>query len=52
MLTDVEIAQAAKIQPVKKIAEKLNLTEDDLELFGKFKAKISAQVWERIKNFW
>ena len=50
MLTDVEIAQAAKVQPVKKIAEKLNLTEDDLELFGKFKAKISAQVWERIKN--
>lgn len=50
MLTDVEIAQAAKIQNVKEIAGKLNLSEDDLELYGKFKAKISAEVWERIKK--
>lgn len=50
MLTDVEIAQAAKIQPITEIAEKLNLTADDLELYGKFKAKISKEVWERVKN--
>lgn len=50
MLTDVEIAQQAKIQNIKSIAEKLNLTEDDLELYGKFKAKISQKVWEKIKN--
>ena len=50
MLTDVEIAQQAKIQNIKSIAEKLNLTEDDLEFYGKFKAKISADVWERVKN--
>ncbi|MDE7213766.1 MAG: formate--tetrahydrofolate ligase, partial [Anaeroplasmataceae bacterium] len=40
MLTDLEIAQQAKIQPIKEIAEKLNLTEDDIELYGKYKAKI------------
>lgn len=50
MLTDVEIAQAAKIRPITEIAEKLNLTADDLELYGKFKAKISKEVWERVKN--
>ena len=50
MLADVEIAQAAKIQNIKTIAEKLNLTEDDLEFYGKFKAKISAEVWERVKS--
>lgn len=50
MLTDVEIAQAAKVQPITEIAEKLNLTMDDLELYGKFKAKISKDVWNRVKN--
>lgn len=50
MLTDVEIAQQAKIQSVTEIAKKLNLTADDLELYGKFKAKISKEVWERVKN--
>ncbi|MBQ9442429.1 MAG: formate--tetrahydrofolate ligase [Selenomonadaceae bacterium] len=50
MLTDVEIAQQAKIKPITEIAEKLNLTADDLELYGKFKAKISKEVWKRIKN--
>ncbi len=50
MLTDVEIAQRAKIQKITEIAGKLNLNEDDLELYGKYKAKISREVWERIKD--
>ncbi|MBR6014105.1 MAG: formate--tetrahydrofolate ligase [Selenomonadaceae bacterium] len=50
MLTDVEIAQQAKIQNIAAIAEKLNLTADDLEFYGKFKAKISSEVWEKVKN--
>ena len=41
MLTDLEIAQQAKILEIKEIAKKVNLTEDDLELYGKYKAKIS-----------
>ena len=50
MKTDVEIAQEAVIQPIRKIAEKLNITEDELELYGKYKAKISLDAWERVKN--
>lgn len=50
MKSDVEIAQAAEMQPVKKIAESLGLTEDDLELYGKYKAKLAKEVWPRIKE--
>ena len=48
MLTDVEIAQQAKIQNITAIAEKLNLSADDLEFYGKYKAKISKDVWARV----
>ena len=41
MLSDLEIAQQAKILEIKEIAKKVNLSEDDLELYGKYKAKIS-----------
>ncbi len=40
MKTDIEIAQEAKIQPIVKIADKLGIPRDELELYGKFKAKI------------
>lgn len=40
MKSDIEIAQAAKIQPIVDIAKKLNIPEDDLELYGKYKAKL------------
>lgn len=41
MLTDLEIAQQAKIEPIKDIAKKIGLCEDDLELYGKYKAKVN-----------
>ena len=41
MLTDVEIAQSAEMKPIVEIAQKVGLDEDDLELYGKYKAKIS-----------
>jgi len=50
MLSDVEIAQAAQVEKITAAAAKLGLTEDDLEFYGKYKAKISADVWQRIKN--
>ena len=50
LLTDVEIAQQAKIQNITAIAEKLGLSADDLELYGKFKAKIAKEVWARVEN--
>ncbi len=50
MLSDVEIAQAAQVEKITAAAEKLGLTEDDLEFYGKFKAKISSEVWKRIEK--
>ena len=50
MKTDVEIAQEAEMQPIKEIAASLGLTEDDLELYGKYKAKLTADVWKRVKE--
>lgn len=45
--TDIEIADAAKIEPIEKIGEKIGLKNDDLEHYGKYKAKIS---WEAINR--
>jgi len=50
MKTDVQIAQEAKMQPIKDVAAKLGLTEDDLELYGKYKAKIHLDVLDRLKD--
>ena len=50
MKSDVEIAQAAKMKPIVQVAAELGLTEDDLELYGKYKAKVSLNVWDRIKD--
>lgn len=50
MLTDIEIAQQAKMKDIREIAAQLGIGEDELELYGKYKAKISAQTWERVKN--
>ncbi|MBB2481571.1 formate--tetrahydrofolate ligase [Bacillus sp. APMAM] len=43
MKTDIEIAQESTLLPIKEIAEKIGLTEDDLDLYGKYKAKISYE---------
>ncbi|MBQ3337087.1 MAG: formate--tetrahydrofolate ligase, partial [Selenomonadaceae bacterium] len=50
MLSDVEIAQGAKVEKISAAAAKLGLSEDDLEFYGKFKAKISADVWKKISG--
>jgi formate--tetrahydrofolate ligase len=50
MKPDIEIAQAAKPQPIEKIAEKIGLSRDDLELFGKYKAKVPLDVLKRFDN--
>jgi methylenetetrahydrofolate dehydrogenase (NADP+)/methenyltetrahydrofolate cyclohydrolase/formyltetrahydrofolate synthetase/formate--tetrahydrofolate ligase len=44
---DLEIAQAATVKPIMEIAESIGLTEDDLELYGKYKAKVHLDVLER-----
>lgn len=43
MLSDIEIAESAKLKEIKEIAKKLKLSEDDLELYGKYKAKINLE---------
>ena len=48
--SDIEIAQEAKIQDIREIAKKLCLGEDDIELYGKYKAKISDACIARIKD--
>lgn len=48
MLTDVEIAQSAKMKPIVEIAKKVGLDEDDLELYGKYKAKISLEAIKKL----
>lgn len=50
MKTDIEIAQEAKMQPIEEVAKKLDIMADELELYGKYKAKISDELWERIKD--
>lgn len=50
MLTDIEIAQKAKMEPIAKVAEKIGIEEDELEFYGKYKAKLSGSLWERVKN--
>jgi formate--tetrahydrofolate ligase len=50
MKSDVEIAQAALLQPITAIAEKLGISDDELELYGKYKAKLALAAWESIKN--
>lgn len=50
MLSDVEIAQSAKMKPISEIAKKVGLQEDDLELYGKYKAKISLSAINRLEN--
>lgn len=48
--SDIEIAQQTEMEPIVKIAGKLGITEDDLEFYGKYKAKVSFDFWNKIKD--
>lgn len=50
MKTDIEIAQAAQMKPIAEIAAELNIDADDLELYGKYKAKLSDTLWDKLKD--
>ncbi len=49
-MEDIEIARNTKLEKITKIAEKLNINEEQLEQYGKYKAKISSEVYENLKN--
>jgi formyltetrahydrofolate synthetase len=48
--SDIEIAQAANMRPIREVAAEVGLTEDDLDLYGKYKAKVHLDVLERLKD--
>lgn len=50
MKSDIDIAQTADLKPIIKIARDLGLSEEEIELYGKYKAKINLSCWERLKD--
>lgn len=50
MKSDVEIAQEAAIRPIAAVAGELQITDDELELYGRYKAKVSLDLWEKVKS--
>ena len=50
MKTDIEIAQEAKMLPIREVAKTYGIEEEDLELYGKYKAKLTDDLWEKIKD--
>ncbi len=50
MKTDIEIAQEAELIPITEVASSLDIDADELELYGKYKAKLSDELWEKVKD--
>ena len=50
MLSDIEIAQSAKMLPITEIAEKLDILPEELELYGRYKAKLSEDIFARLQD--
>lgn len=50
MLSDIEIAQSAKMKPIMEIAQNLGIDPDDVELYGKYKAKLSEALYTKLEN--
>ena len=50
MKSDIEIAQEAMMHPIKEVAASYGISEDDLELYGKYKAKLTDKLWDKVKD--
>ena len=50
MKTDIQIAQETEMQHISQVAAAYGIAEDELELYGKYKAKLSDELWERVKD--
>ncbi len=50
MKTDIEIAQEAVLKPIKEVAAQIGITEDELDFYGKYKAKFTDELWDRVKG--
>ncbi len=51
MKTDIQIAQEATMIHIREVAEKLGIQEEELEFYGKYKAKLSDELWDKIKDY-
>lgn len=50
MKTDIEIALEAEMEPIQQVAGKVGIAEEELDLYGKYKAKLTDELWDRIKD--
>lgn len=50
MKSDIQISQEAKMLHIREVAKKLDISEEDLEYYGKYKAKLSDELWDKVKN--
>lgn len=50
MKSDIDIALEAELAPIKEVAEKLDISEEELDLYGKYKAKLTDDLWEKVKD--
>ena len=50
MLSDIEIAQSTKLRPILDVARDVGLAEDDLEYYGKYKAKVSPKTFDKMSD--
>ena len=50
MKTDIQIAQEASMLPIREVAANYGIAEDDLELYGKYKAKLTDELWDQVKD--
>ena len=50
MKTDIQIAQEAEMKHIREVAASIGIEEDDLEMYGKYKAKLSNELWDKIKD--
>lgn len=50
MKTDIQIAQEARMKPIQQVAAAYAVGEEDLELYGKYKAKLTDELWEKVKD--
>ena len=50
MMTDIEIAQKAEMKHIREVAAKLGISEDDLDLYGKYKAKLSDELRKKVEG--
>lgn len=50
MKTDIEIAQEAQMLPIQEVAAQLGIEADDLEMYGKYKTKLSKELWDKVKD--